>query len=93
MIMKLISRLFAVALLMCAVSVQAAKLLNGWSPTRGYNNSDTEARKDDGKTVTLKGIDRGPWIIFKTAPPIRPTTAGFKPLIQPLTTRLLRNLS
>ena len=75
--MKFFAKLFAVALLMCAVSVQAAKVLTSWFPTTGYNKSDAAAWKDDGKTVTLKGISRGKWIIFRTTPAI-PAKAGQK---------------
>ena len=75
--MKLLTKLFIAALLMCAVSVQAAKVLKNWSPTTGYNKSDAAAWQDDGSTVTLKGIPRGKWIIFRTSPPV-PAQLGQK---------------
>ena len=75
--MKLSAKLFAAALALCAVSVQAAKILTPWSPTMGYNKSDAAAWQDDGKTVTLKGIARGPWMIFRTSPAI-PAKKGQK---------------
>lgn len=68
--MKLMTKLFVAALLMCAVSAQAAKVLTGWAPTMGYKNSDSAAWQDDGKIVTLKGIDRGKWILFRNAPTV-----------------------
>lgn len=73
--MKLFTKLFAAALLLCAVTVHAAKVLTNWSPTMGYNKSDAAAWQDDGKTVTLKGIPRGKWMIFRTSPTI-PAKAG-----------------
>ncbi|MBE6406233.1 MAG: acetylxylan esterase [Lentisphaerae bacterium] len=75
--MKFLTKLSVAALLMCAVSVQAAKVLKNWAPTTGYNKSDAAAWQDDGKTVTLKGIDRGKWIIFRTSPPV-PAQLGQK---------------
>jgi hypothetical protein len=36
----------------------------------GYNKSDAAAWQDDGSAVTLKGIDRGKWILFRNAPTI-----------------------
>ena len=75
--MKLTAKFFAAALALCAFSVQAAKILTPWSPTMGYNKSDAAAWQDDGKTVTLKGIARGPWMIFRTSPAI-PAKKGQK---------------
>lgn len=68
--MKQITKLFVAVLLMCAVSAQAAKVLTSWAPTMGYNKSDAAAWQDDGSAVTLKGIDRGKWVIFRTSPTV-----------------------
>ena len=73
--MKVFAKILSAAILLCAVSVHAAKILTNWSPTMGYNKSDAAAWQDDGKTVTLKGIDRGKWMIFRISPVI-PARAG-----------------
>lgn len=53
--MKLFTKLFAAALLLCAVTVHAAKVLTNWSPTMGYNKSDAAAWQDDGKNRYVEG--------------------------------------
>ena len=74
--MKHLTKFIIAALMMFAISVQAAKVLTGWYATSGYNKQPG-IWNDDGKVVTLKSYSDHDWILFRSSPALN-ASAGQK---------------